>query len=200
MTGGLSTGDLWLTSVYAAKAQPASNMSCDCVAPLPPSIHATCHKYLQPDCYYNSTQTANGRRQTASCAQAVRANCKLHIAFKRTCNLQHSTCNLIKYNRLSLYQCATCLCVCGGGAAGEESCSEVKTLIKLTWQTTWWGNFMRKRNVANVNGAIQKDQRSLWTELNWTGHTQSSWLKAFWPKTHKNNNNNNEGSKCSCSR
>lgn len=34
------------------------------------------------------------RRHKASCAQAVRANCKLHIAFKRTCNLLPATCNI----------------------------------------------------------------------------------------------------------
>lgn len=42
----------------------------------------------------------------------------------------------------------------GEGARVEGA--EVKTLIKLTRQTSWWDNFMRKRNVANVDAAIRR--------------------------------------------
>lgn len=150
-------------------------MSCDCVAHLPSSLHATCHKYLQPDCYYNSTQ--NGRRQTSDGIVRAGSSGKLQIAYCIQKNLQLATFNLqfnqIQQTVVSMRHLTVCVWV--------GACSEVKTLIKLTWQTTWWGTFMRKRNVANVDVAIQKDQRSLWT-----GHTQL-WLKAFWSKTHKNN-------------
>lgn len=106
-------------------------MSCDCVAHLPSSLHATCHKYLQPDCYYNSTQ--NGRRQTSDGIVRAGSSGKLQIAYCIQKNLQLATFNL-QFNQIQQTVVSMrhlTVCVCGWGMQRGQDTNKVNMANNL---------------------------------------------------------------------